>query len=334
MFGESRPKPSVSPAIVVAPKGINVKHILILAFVFHLLISSKLGADEPCTINFLRQLPDGITWSQTRCGIQLSVEVDGPAFFQWQVKPPGAAQYSDLLGETRSTYTTPPISYSMNGTVYRVAVSNLCGAAVMSREMGLSVTGAGYYPIIVHWVGAFASNRIYLKFSEPIIPATTNSFSVTPARIVSRVITNTFDLSVMEVVLDESTPLEDGVDYDLRIQDIDSLPPISNWLSPEPTFIRVRWDGSEPLRFDGPLRLMPRFKRNICPTIHGCYDVYFDPGYLVWDGDEVLQYAENVDGPWIDLPDARQGHPMRQYFYDCVEREPLVQRFFRLKPDE
>jgi len=187
----------------------------------------------------------------------------------------------------------------------------------------------------VVWASAYATNRIFVVFDQPVIPDGEPFAALNFGRQVQAIVTNEFDSTMIEIIVDPSTPLETGVDYLLQVGNFVGLPPFLDPLDPNPTSISVRLDPvGDPLVIEG-LRVIPPLRRTICPP-GGCYEVIVRPRYVIWEGNDLLQYATDLAGPWIDLPSARYGHPMiprRPYFPDDCQPHPAPsQLFFRLVP--
>jgi hypothetical protein len=91
-----------------------------------------------------------------------SVEVSGPAFFQWNkdgIPIPGAANQS---------YTTPPVSQEDNGAKYSVTVRGATGASVASAEAALQVVGTRLYTEGFVEYASWESGPIIFASASPI----------------------------------------------------------------------------------------------------------------------------------------------------------------------
>lgn len=64
-----------------------------------------------------------------------------PLAYQWQSQLPGASGFTDIAGATAASFTTPTTTTAMNGTQYRVRVSNAAGN-VISSAATLTVSAA------------------------------------------------------------------------------------------------------------------------------------------------------------------------------------------------
>lgn len=285
-------------------------------------------------MEFVNPLPEVLYFEETRCGIPLSVEVNGtpPFYYQWQVC--ATSVFVDIPGATNRNYTTPRFVPGDEGIIYRIVVTNTCGSQVQS-DVTFHLLGDVTYPQI-EIAAAYATNRVFIQFdpSYPMTPGTPANFTLDHGIVVRDVITNTFDLSMMELLLDPSTPLVEGVDYALIVRDLETLPPISKTLDPNPTTIDLRLDAWNVPLFEGPLHLIPQLRWTNCASADGCVEVHWRPDYLIWDDDRELQYSDSPTGPWIDLPYSHRGHPMVRHFHDCDEHAEITQMFFRLAPQQ
>jgi hypothetical protein len=72
--------------------------------------------------------------------VTFAVEVNDPsqASFQWQKKAPGEVDFSDIPGATASSYTTPPLAFSDDGTLFQVVITGTA-STITSREATLTV---------------------------------------------------------------------------------------------------------------------------------------------------------------------------------------------------
>lgn len=59
-----------------------------------------------------------------------SVEAEDAAEFQWSLSADDGITWTEIDGETASTYTTEPVTEEMNGNLYRVTVINDCGELI------------------------------------------------------------------------------------------------------------------------------------------------------------------------------------------------------------
>ncbi len=78
-----------------------------------------------------------------------SVAAAGPTAlsYQWQVSTNAGGSFANVTGATNTSYTTPSLALSDNGTQYRAVVSGLCGTPATSTAATLSVialTVSGY----------------------------------------------------------------------------------------------------------------------------------------------------------------------------------------------
>lgn len=292
-------------------------------------------AAEDCSLEIVQDLPGSYLIGEGTCPIRLSIEVVGtePISYQWQVRAPGHVEFQDVTGATNSYFYTYRMEPALSGTAYRAQVRNGCDEVQYSRQITTDMCCPPVYPQVV-WASAYATNRILVFFDLPVIPAGEPFAAMDFGRQIQAIVTNEFDSTMIEIIVDPSTPLEAGVDYLLKVGNFMGLPPFDDSLSPNPSSIPVRLDpDGDQLVLEG-LRVIPPLRRTICPG--GCYDITVRPRYIIWESNDLLQYATDLAGPWIDLPSARYGHPMiprQSYYLDyCAPYTVPSQLFFRLVP--
>ncbi len=95
----------------------------------------------------------------------VTAEGTGALTYQWQSKAPGAADYSNISNATSTSYTTPTATDAMNGTKYRVVISN--GTKTVNSSAASLITDATP-PSLVQVRGGAAGNSVALDFSEKL----------------------------------------------------------------------------------------------------------------------------------------------------------------------
>lgn len=295
-------------------------------------------AAEDCSLEVVQDLPDSYLIGEGMCPIRLSIEVVGtePISYQWQVRAPGHNEFQDVTDATNSFFYTYRMELTLDGTAYRAQVRNGCGEVHYSTELTTWICCTAPYEPRVVMASAYATNRIFVAFDQPVIAAGEPFAALDFGRQIQAIVTNDFDSKMIEIIVDPSTPLETGVDYLLQVGNFMGLSPLPDRLDPDPTSISVRLDPfGDQLVIEG-LRVIPPLRQTICPG--GCYDILVRPRYIIWETNDLLQYATDLGGPWIDLPSARYGHPMiprQPYYLDyCAPYTVPSQLFFRLVPSE
>lgn len=108
-----------------------------------------------------------------------TVEATGtePLSYQWQQSTNNGSKWTNITGETNTTYTIATTTMDMNGTQYRCVVSNSAGS-VESNAATLTVTAIPTYSITVETDGngtAFASPASAPEGTTITLTATPNS---------------------------------------------------------------------------------------------------------------------------------------------------------------
>ena len=91
-------------------------------------------------------LPASVTVPQTASFSVVATGTPAPGF-QWQQSSNGGASYTDIVGGTSSSYTTPATVLADNGKLFRVHVSNSTGD-VFSAGVVLTLNAAPVAPVI------------------------------------------------------------------------------------------------------------------------------------------------------------------------------------------
>src|SRR6266480_6365404 len=91
-----------------------------------------------------------------------------PSTYQWQKASPGSTNFTDIIGATGTSYTTPAATVADDGTRYRVTAS-ITGQSVTSRGARLTVDVTP--PSVVRASGSSTFDKVRVVFSEPVDPA-------------------------------------------------------------------------------------------------------------------------------------------------------------------
>lgn len=89
----------------------------------------------------------------------------GTLTYQWQSQAPNAAQFSNISGATGVSYTTPTATDAMNGTKYRVVVSN--GTVSVNSASATLITDSTP-PALTQVNGGAAGTSVALTFNEKL----------------------------------------------------------------------------------------------------------------------------------------------------------------------
>jgi len=95
--------------------------------------------------------PSSLTIHPTQTALfSLSAQGLSPFTYQWYQIPSGGTTGVAIAGATSSSYTTPPVDLSYDGTQYYATVTDSCaGSPLTSSIAALSVTAGNVSPIIV-----------------------------------------------------------------------------------------------------------------------------------------------------------------------------------------
>lgn len=110
----------------------------------------------------------------TTATFAVQAEGTGTLTYQWQQRSPGAATYVDIGGATAKNYTTPPTTDGMNGTMYRVVVSN---GAKSAASAPATLTTDSTPPSVVRATSGPSNTSLTIQFSEKLDPATAQDIS-------------------------------------------------------------------------------------------------------------------------------------------------------------
>ena len=100
----------------------------------------------------------------------VGAEGTGTLTYQWQQKVPGAGGFADITGANSSSYTTPATTPFMNGTQYRVVVSNGTKSAT---SLGATLITDSVPPTVVRATSSGSPGTIVtVVFSEAVDPTT------------------------------------------------------------------------------------------------------------------------------------------------------------------
>ena len=121
----------------------------------------------PPSLPFVKRQPIDQTVKEG-LGAFFSVETSGsgPLAYQWQIKRTADADFSDIAGETTSSFTIGRVAYPAdNGALVKVKVSNSLGATESAAAM-LTVLDDAIAPTILSAAGNATFNQVSLLFSE------------------------------------------------------------------------------------------------------------------------------------------------------------------------
>ena len=118
----------------------------------------------------LQQPQDTTATPGTTASFSVQAEGTGALTYQWQQMAPGAGGFADVAGANSSSYTTPATTSGMNGTQYRVVVSNGTKSAT---SRGATLVTDSVPPRVVRATSSGSPGTILtVEFSEQLDPAT------------------------------------------------------------------------------------------------------------------------------------------------------------------
>jgi len=153
----------------------------------------------------------------------------GTPTYQWQKASPGSTNYTDILGATSASYTTPAATAGDDGTRFRVTAS-ITGQSTTSRGARLTVDVTP--PSVVRASGSSTFNKVTVFFSEPVDPASgtnTANYSLNGGLTVSSA---TISSGGTRVILTTSTQTTNAA-YSVTVTNVTDL--VGNVLSPNPS---------------------------------------------------------------------------------------------------
>ena len=89
----------------------------------------------------------------------------GTLTYQWQSKAPAAADFSNISGANAASYTTPPTTDAVNGTLFRVVINNGT-KTVNSATAKLGTDGTP--PSVVQVIGGQGGTSVSIAFTEKL----------------------------------------------------------------------------------------------------------------------------------------------------------------------
>jgi hypothetical protein len=209
--------------------------------------AAALPAGAAGSLSIAQNLSNVSVEANTRHTFTIGINAPGAPYtcYRWQKSDDGGANFNDIPGANRASYTTPYLTEADDHQdIYRVIVG-IPGAEVTSANSVLSVTADVTRPRITRVVG-ISSTQIAVYFSEPMLPPTTATdafaYQMDQGIVVASAAQN--PNNILRIDLTTSSPMTLGTTYELIASNTEGgtslLDGSGNLIDPDPTRITFR----------------------------------------------------------------------------------------------